>query len=376
MDITRLPQIPDTATEEYLEKLEEKIQQRLNSATPLVAARLRAMLEEVRQRKQQLQEEAAAFVEDVTSNVSQEDPLGSLATDVLNTDEQQHVKEGLQKILDDVKKQRQDKSQNETRTFIVPQAQPTYESGATNFHPEADSLSDQEFLVVKDRMKEILSEVQQQRQHPPSPDDMHEDILDLDESVEIQQASESAPGVEVELELSEDFEINIGKPAPLTEETEFLLGEDFEIKDQEQQGLETGRFQKFNVTEDEYQGFQERFRTLKERVEITAAEESGELTFEAACRRVSKGESLVVLEKVGLSEREQLMLWAFHEFLHQMKGVKRQQSYDMQHLTARSIRELEQIFKTYQIQGYLRAELNNIYNRLLNLRGRFSILLH
>ena len=96
----------------------------------------------------------------------------------------------------------------------------------------------------------------------------------------------------------------------------------------------------------------------------------------AACRRISKGESLVLLEKIGLSEREQLMLWAFHEFLHQMKGVKRQQSYDMQHLTARSIRELEQIFKTYQIQGYLRAELNNIYNRLLNLRGRFSVLLH
>ena len=71
-----------------------------------------------------------------------------------------------------------------------------------------------------------------------------------------------------------------------------------------------------------------------------------------------------------------MMVWAFHEYLHQMKGVKRQQSYDMQHLTARSIRELEQIFKTYQIQGYLRAELNNIYNRLLNLRGRFSVLLH
>lgn len=376
MDITRLPQIPETATEEYLEKLEEKIQQRLDSATPLVAARLRAMLEEVRQRKQQLQEEAAAFVEDVTSNVSQEDPFGSLATDVLNTDEQRHVKEGLQKILDDVKKQRNNAPQSETQTFILPQARSTYESGAANFHPGADSLSDQEFLVVKDRMKEILTEVQQQRQHPSSPDDMHEDILDLDESVEIQQASESASGMEVELELSEDFEVNIGKPAPLTEETEFLLGEDFEIKAQEQQGLETERFQKFNVTEDEYQGFQERFRTLKERVEITAEEESGELTFEAACRRVSKGESLVVLEKVGLSEREQLMLWAFHEFLHQMKGVKRQQSYDMQHLTARSIRELEQIFKTYQIQGYLRAELNNIYNRLLNLRGRFSVLLH
>jgi hypothetical protein len=48
----------------------------------------------------------------------------------------------------------------------------------------------------------------------------------------------------------------------------------------------------------------------------------------------------------------------------------------MQHLTARSIHELDLIFKTYRIQGYLKAELTNVYNRLLNLRGRFSILLN
>ena len=375
MDITRLPQIPETATEEYLEKLEEKIQQRLESATPLVAARLRAMLQEVHQRKQQLQAEAATFVEDVTKSVSRDDPIGTLATHALDEGEQQHVKTGLQKILDEVKKQRADHPQHETRTFVQPQARTAFDGEPSSFRAGKDSLTNQEFLLVKDRMKDMLTEVQQQRQQPAAPDEIDEAVLELNESNEIQDRREPASGMEVEFELGEDFEIDEERP-DLPEESEFVLGEDLEIRAQHQQETLAERAQKFNVTDDEYQEFQERFRTLKQRIELTEQEKSGELTFEDACRRVSTGESLSIMEKVGLSEREQLLLWAFHEFLHQMKGVKRQQSYDMQHLTARSIRELEQIFKTYQIQGYLRAELNNIYNRLLNLRGRFSVLLH
>ncbi len=367
MDATvKFPQIPETATEEYLEKLEEKIRPRLESATPIVAARLHAMLEEVYRRRQQLQDEAATFVEDVTSSVSPDDPIGTLATDVLNEEEQQQVKARLQKILDDVKQQRAD-SPYETRTFVPPQSRADSEEGTSPFHAGADSLTDQEFLLVKDRMKDMLSEVQQQRQQ--TPEDIDEDIFELDESNEFSEG---------EFELSEDLEVNPADRPPLPEESEFVLGENFEvveeIKKERVDEKQPERTQKFDVTDEEYLEFQERFRTLKQQIEVTAEEKSGELTFEGACRRVSKGESLVLLEKVGLSEREQLMLWAFHEFMHQMKGVKRQQSYDMQHLTARSIKELEQIFKTYQIQGYLRAELNTIYNRLLNLRGRFSIL--
>ncbi len=371
----KFPQIPDTATEEYLEKLEEKIRPRLESATPIVAARLRAMLEEVYRRKQQLQNEAATFVEDVTSSVSPNDPLGTLATDVLNEQEQQQVKARLQKILDDVKQQRAD-SPHETRTFVPAQSRTDSEEGTSPFHAGADSLTDQEFLLVKDRMKDMLSEVQQQRQQ--TPEDIDEDILDLDESNEFLEANAPESNMEVEFELSEDLELNPADQPPLPEESELVLDENFEvaeeIKKERIDGEQPERAQKFEVTDKEYLEFQERFRTLKQQIEVTAEEKSGELTFDSACRRVSKGESLVLLEKVGLSEREQLMLWAFHEFMHQMKGVKRQQSYDMQHLTARSIKELEQIFKTYQIQGYLRAELNTIYNRLLNLRGRFSIL--
>lgn len=373
MDMARLPQIPDTATEEYLEKLEEKIRQRLESATPLVAARLRSMLEEVDRRKEQFHQEAATFVEDVTANVSQDDPVGTLATHVLNEGEQQHVKAGLQKILDEVKKQRPDPPQHETRTFVLPQARTAVDGESSSFRAGTDTLTDQEFLLVKDRMKDMLTEVQQQRLQPAAPDEM--DVFELDESNEIQDMREPSSGMDVEFELGEDFEIKQEERADLSEESEFVLDENLEIREHQQETL-ADRAQKFNVTDDEYQEFQDRFRTLRQRIELTEQEKSGELTFEDACRRVSTGESLFILEKVGLSEREQLLLWAFHEFLHQMKGVKRQQSYDMQHLTARSIRELEQIFKTYQIQGYLRAELNNIYNRLLNLRGRFSVLLH
>ena len=70
------------------------------------------------------------------------------------------------------------------------------------------------------------------------------------------------------------------------------------------------------------------------------------------------------------------MVVAFTAHLTSYKGLKKQQVFEMQHLTARSIHELDQIFKTYQIQGYLKAELTNVYNRLLNLRSRFSMLLN
>ena len=96
--------------------------------------------------------------------------------------------------------------------------------------------------------------------------------------------------------------------------------------------------------------------------------------FVDVCEKISKGQSLELLKKLTLSEREQDLINAFTAHLSNYKGLKKQQVFEMQHLTSRSIHELDLIFKTYRIQGYLKAELNNVYNRLLNLRGRYSIL--
>jgi hypothetical protein len=98
--------------------------------------------------------------------------------------------------------------------------------------------------------------------------------------------------------------------------------------------------------------------------------------FIAACEKVSQGNSPALFDAMSLTDRERDLINAFIAHLSTYKGLKKQQAFEMQHLTARSIHELDLIFKTYKIQGYLKAELNNVYNRLLNLRGRFSILLN
>ena len=103
---------------------------------------------------------------------------------------------------------------------------------------------------------------------------------------------------------------------------------------------------------------------------------SSDAEFTEICEKVSQGHSLKLFDSIALSEREQDLVNTFVAHLSSYKGLKRQQAFEMQHLTARSISELDLIFKTYHLQGYLRAELMNVYNRLLNLRSRFSILLN
>ena len=372
----KIPDIPDTATEEYLQKVEEKIRQRLESTdSHAVVARLNALLEEVRQRQDILRQERMQAVAENASAAEMSD------------EEKDRLKERLQDISAEIK-QRADFS-HDTQTFS-PLTPAVKDALSAQFDESADMLNNPAFLVMKDRMKDMLAEIQRQRHHSPEEE---EGVLDLSEESEL--SGGAAPEAELAVgetyefrpktetfELGEDFEVHPEGPYAPPQTDEFILGEEFEVAHppqispaqpeiEKEAGLE---FSEERVSEEE----EEARRKIPDHFkrELTREEKEGDLTFESACRRMSKGESLVMFDHLELSEREQMMVWAFHEYLHQMKGVKRQQSYDMQHLTARSIRELEQIFKTYQIQGYLRAELNNIYNRLLNLRGRFSVLLH
>ena len=372
----RIPDIPDTATEEYLQKVEEKIRQRLESTnSQAVVVRLNALLEEVRQRQDILRQEKMQAIAEKASAAE------------ISDEEKDHLKERLQDISEEIK-QRADVS-HDTQT-LSPLTPAVKDALSAQFDESAEMLNNPAFMVMKDRMKDMLAEIQRQRQ--PSPEG-EEGVLDLGEESEL--SGGAAPGDELAVgetyefrpkteafELGEDFEVHPEEQAAPPQTDEFVLGEEFEVAHppetppvqaelEQKVDLELSELEVLEKEEEALRNIPDYFKRA-----LTREEREGDLTFESACRRIGKGESLVLFDHFELSEREQMMVWAFHEYLHQMKGVKRQQSYDMQHLTARSIRELEQIFKTYQIQGYLRAELNNIYNRLLNLRGRFSVLLH
>ena len=298
------PEIPETATEEYLEKLEEKIFKQLEkTSNKKVRTYLQALLKKVQKRKRQVQQESSESVADV-SHTNQKDPLKIFDTAHLTKEEQQKVKKRLKVVLEEIKGHRP-KSQQDS--FDLPFSSGSQE-GDADLSPQTIlntvHLTGQEYEIVKERMKEMLAEVEQQ-------------ILNI--SQKSKQKTEQKPQVEAD---QEEIPPKAEQKSP-----------------QENQ------------------------------------KETGSISFATVCRRVGKGESLILFDKIALSEREQELVQAFREHLAEMKGLKRQQAFDMQHLTARSIRELEQILKTYHLQGYLRAELNNVYNRLLNLRSRFSILL-
>jgi hypothetical protein len=202
----------------------------------------------------------------------------------LTEEQHTHLKKGLKDILDDIREQRPESQQHMTVS-----------SSATPDSPsllDTLNLTDQEYDIVKDRMRTIMKAFQTERQ---------------DTQKTPSQPKESRPKSQPKKE----------EPPP-----------------------------------------------------------EKELTFEEICKKVGDGEPLDLFYKATLSDREKQMLKAFSGHMVQFKALKRQQTFDLQHLTGRSIRDLEEIFKLYQPQGYMRAELNNVYNRLLNLRSRFSILTH
>ncbi|PID59128.1 hypothetical protein CSB45_01620 [candidate division KSB3 bacterium] len=216
-------------------------------------------------------------------------------------------------------------------------------------------------IRIKERLQSLLAAVEERLLQ------MHQQAQDGDD----EERSPSSTSQPATLDLSpEDYGI-IKKRM-----TDMLHGIKKE-KDEDEGILELGEEEEIEQPSDLSQQFMSRdAEHLPLHGDTLVAEPDRELTFSDACRRVGQGEAPALLEQVDISEREQEMLAAFTRHLSQMKGLKRQQIFEMQHMTGRSIRELEQIFKTYHLQGYLRAELNNVYNRLLNLRSRFSILQH
>ena len=357
-----MPQIPDNATESYLEKVAEKIYLRLDESDNVrVKERLHTLLATVEERRLRLHRQANAEHEAEQADFEQESetPLELLQSTELSENEQKDLKKRLKNALTDIKQQRSTFPE-ETMTFSPasqaanpPEEDEDDEPVPSNTILSKLDLNQEDYGLVKGRMAEMLSDIKKQHELEQQPEE-DEDILEL--------------GPEETIELGPDQQIDL-----LVEQT-IDLGPEFEVYEGEtlQFDAETGAAPE--AADAPSSSLQE--IPSQSLIERTVAEESGELTFSDACRRISKGEAITLLEKVGLSEREQEMFEAFGEHLSQMKGLKRQQVFEMQHMTGRSIRELEQIFKTYHLQGYLRAELNNIYNRLLNLRSRFSILQH
>ncbi len=346
---TTIPEIPATATEEYLEKLTEKIYKRLEGASSQASKkRLHLLLETVEKRKQQLPQPTRTLPNG-TSDTLTKTPLDILETAKLSPEQHAKIKSRLENVLADIKQQRVH-APHETLTQSFSEKNDEIPSQALL---ETSQLTEHEYELVKQRMTEMLAEIG--KQHPSSDQKSAEEneIIELGQELEIEEKT----GGEREDEL---FDLG-----PEQEIEAFLDAQELETLK-----LPTTPDQQLPLSDQE-EGTVE--KTDQDDIELDA---DGNISFEAACRRVGTGESLVLFEKTQISEREQLMVEAFKEHLTQLKGLKRQQIFDMQHLTARSIRELEQIFKTYHLQGYLRAELNNIYNRLLNLRSRFSILQH
>lgn len=344
-----IPEIPATATEEYLEKLTEKIFLQIEAATNQhVRERLHLLLEKVETRKRQLLQEAQALTADTPYVVT----LGDTAK-FSTADNRDDVKQRFKDVLAEINKQRRELPLPDTLAFPFAEAKQPAGIELENVAEQtltALNLNDHEYELVRQRMAGLLDIVKKQAAEVPG---APEPISPADLLPE-----EEGPVFDLEDEILEPT----AAITPETPPTAVDVADDALAEIDEDALIELTKFSEITA--------EPALETLPDDVL------SGDVTFETACRRIGNGEALAIFGKIPLSSRERAMLNAFQEHLHQMRGVKRQQAFDMQHLTARSIRELEQIFKTYHLQGYLRAELGTIYNRLLNLRSRFSLLLH
>lgn len=363
--------IPDTATETYLEHLAENITRQVEKATnKKVREHLEDMLHEVYTRLQALRRKTEQFPEkaamaenlevlELTEVMDETSPPAPVVAQV------QQVKEPTAPA---------EEQGEETAEGVVLELDEEAEELAENL---AD-LTAREQEVVKDRLREALSKFQDKKQAAPQTSDsvLLEDV--------IQEIGKEIPAEATDLSTLQQKNIK-GRLKGLLQglhdrqqpPKEPALDEDIQatLTYQHQQsppvlGKVARELEKLAHIrpEDlpaEYREEKPEFHPL-----------SKDAAFTEACQRVSEGQSLDLLKNLPLSEREQDMLQAFAAYHSSYKGLKKQQVFEMQYLTSRSIHELDLIFKTYHIQGYLKAELTNVYNRLLNLRGRFSILVH
>jgi hypothetical protein len=235
---------------------------------------------------------------------------------------------------------------------------------------EQEDLSTQEHRVMKDRLQQVLQRVREQK--------------------------ESAPETSGQSILAQVMQ-EMGEEEPL-DSTDFSKAQEEKVKNRlkrilervqakQQMGRETDTEALRQTITHLYPADAKQTGVLEPEKDMPSGETGADTVFVQefhplskdkefvdVCDKISKGHSLELLKTLSLSEREQDLLSAFTAHLSNYKGLKKQQVFEMQHLTSRSIHELDLIFKTYHIQGYLKAELTNVYNRLLNLRGRYSIL--
>lgn len=100
----------------------------------------------------------------------------------------------------------------------------------------------------------------------------------------------------------------------------------------------------------------------------------GSSALEQICHKIGNGEELSLFETIDLSEREKAMVNTLKKHLASFKEEKQRHIYEMQHLTTKSIRELDLIFKNYRLDGYLYADMRRLYNTLMSLKTRYASL--
>jgi hypothetical protein len=353
--------IPDTATETYLERLAENItRQRERSDNKKVRAHLDLMLEKVYARLQEMRRESKKFPQ----KEEQDDLEVFELTDEFEEEKTEVTPENL------AQEELEPEEAEQADVLLLTELIEEEGELAAN---EGD-LSTQEHQVMKDRLRQVMQKVQERKQRSPEEDDgtvLADVMREISEEPPLDSADFSAEQEEkVKNRLKFILEaVQAKKQQPPESFVSAAFG----------QTLTRGYRGSVQPVEENLDGEQKEAQSDgASGVGISAEFHalSKDKQFVEICERISKGHSIDLLKEMPLSEREQDLLNALASHLNSYKGLKKQQVFEMQHLTARSIHELDLIFKTYRIQGYLKAELTNVYNRLLNIRGRFSMLLN
>ncbi len=353
--------IPETATETYLEHLAENITRQIErSQNKKVRAHLDLMLESVYARLHEKRQESQKF-----PRREDDDDLEVLEL----TDEFQE--EGAAQASEAPLREQQTENVTDQEDVLL-LTELIEEEG--QLAVADDDFSTQEHLVVKDRLREVMQKVQDRKSRTPEEDDGVV-LADVMQEISTEEPIDSD-------ELSSEQESKV------KERLKRILGavqaknqpsSDDALTDDIMQTL-TRSYRSGAESGAEVPGKDQEEGASEQATDVVAAKAfqplSQDKQFIDICKKISQGHSIELFQSMPLSDREQDILNAMTAQLNSYKGLKKQQVFEIQHLTARSIHELDLIFKTYHIQGYLKAELNNVYNRLLNIRGRFSMLLN
>lgn len=350
-------QIPETATETYLHHLGENIHRQLErTKNKKVREHLESMLHEVQEHMERLRRKTEQFLETAES-----DSLDVLElTDAFEEETLQFPVAG-QPLSGEPQAPPQTTVAGVSEDDDVLLLTDSIEEEAEQLIADASDLPPNEQEIVKARLRQALSTFHERKEAAPQATDsmLLSDI--------IQEIGNEAPTGAQQSHIKDRLQNLLAnfqaRQEPGTEEAPAEKN-----KRPPRRGMGSAE-EEDELSEEE---FAQELR--KEKYEFHPI--TNDPAFIMICQQISQGESWQALKDMKLSEREQDLVNAFLAHFSSYKGLKKQQIFEMQHLTARSIHELDLIFKTYHIQGYLKAELVNVYNRLLNLRSRFSILLH